>query len=154
MADKPFADLADRERSLDETETARTLPPNEFERGSAETEPAEPTEPADRAHQRLRAFEDEHLGEDVPRISGKIERGHGSKYQRLSDDEKAEHAALERLMQAEKDMQDATAALEIAQQKHAAAAEHVDRAAAHREHADALREDEKRAREQADGEHE
>lgn len=77
--------------------------------------------------QRLRAFEDKHLGEDVMRINGAIERGHGAAFHNLSPEVKAEHAALERLVKAEKQLVEATAALGAAQTAHAAAAEAVER---------------------------
>lgn len=43
----------------------------------------------------LRAFEDEKLGPDAPRWDGKVERGHGSLWARMSDEDKARHAELE-----------------------------------------------------------
>lgn len=43
----------------------------------------------------LRAFEDEKLGPDTPRFEGKVERGHGSHYRRMSDEDRARHAELE-----------------------------------------------------------
>lgn len=43
----------------------------------------------------LRAFEDEKLGPDTPRYDGKVERGHGSHYRRMSDEDRAKHAELE-----------------------------------------------------------
>lgn len=43
----------------------------------------------------LRAFEDEKLGPDTPRYDGKVERGHGSHYRRMSDEDRARHAELE-----------------------------------------------------------
>ena len=43
----------------------------------------------------LRAFEDEKLGPDTPRFEGKVERGHGSHYRRMSDEDRAKHAELE-----------------------------------------------------------
>lgn len=43
----------------------------------------------------LRAFEDEKLGPDTPRFEGKVERGHGSHYRRMSGEDRARHAELE-----------------------------------------------------------
>lgn len=73
------------------------------------------------AHEQLRAFEDRHFGKDVPRYDGKVERGHGSRYQRLDASARAEHAALERLVEAEEYVQKATRELFVAQERHAAA---------------------------------
>jgi hypothetical protein len=67
------------------------------------------------AAEKLRAFEDEHIGEDAVRIGGDIERGVGSKYQGMTDDQRAHHTALENLVAAEKQLADATAALATAQ---------------------------------------
>jgi hypothetical protein len=78
--DKPLATLDDAERAID--------PP-------VPADPTEASEPASAA-QRLRAFEDEHLGKDTPRFQGKVERGHGAPLRFLSDELRAEHAALER----------------------------------------------------------
>lgn len=117
---KPLSELVETERKLDE--------------------PKEPVEPVPEplpeeeitAAQRLRAFEDEHLGADTTRIGGKIEKGHGSHFHtKLTDEERAEHTALERLIQAESELSKATADLAAAQDKHAKAAEAADRAADH-----------------------
>lgn len=58
------------------------------------------TEMLGEAHQpdaaaQLRAFEDEKLGPDAPRYDGKVERGHGSLWGRMSAEDKAKHAELE-----------------------------------------------------------
>lgn len=88
----------------------------------------EPMPEISAAH-RLRAFEDEHLGEDTPRVEGRIERGHGSRLQtKLTAEGRAEHAALERLVHAEEELMKATAALGAAQAKHSEAATAVERA--------------------------
>lgn len=73
--------------------------------------------------ERLRAFEDEKLGKDAPRIHGKVEQGHGSLFQRLSAEDRAHHAALERLVEAEKKVAEARAALDAAEDRHADAAD-------------------------------
>lgn len=81
------------------------------------------------AHERLRAFEDEHLGKDAPRINGHIERGHGSLFEReLSPNQKAHYAKLELLVHTEKRMADAAAALEKAKIENDAAAAAADKA--------------------------
>jgi hypothetical protein len=71
--------------------------------------------------ERLRAFEDEHIGKDAVRIDGKIERGSGSPFQKLSDELKRQYAALERLIAAEQKVADARAALAAAESEHAVA---------------------------------
>jgi len=66
------------------------------------------------AKDKLRAFEDKHLGKDVPRIDGKVERGHGSPFKAMKPEQHVEYAALEKLVDAEQKLADATAALETA----------------------------------------
>lgn len=85
------------------------------------------------AAERLRAFEDERLGKDIHRIDDKVERGHGSLYQtKLTDKDRAHHAALERLVAAEEKLATAKAATAIAQAEaeaaYAAAEEAVEKA--------------------------
>lgn len=83
------------------------------------------------AAQMLRAFEDEHLGKNVPRISGHIEKGHGAKFHGMDDKRKAHHGALVKLVEAEEKLAEAAAAHSKAKAMHAEAAEAVNR------HADA-----------------
>lgn len=78
-------------------------------------EPVEQSTAADR----LRAFEDEHFGADCVRIEGKVERGIGSPYARMSDEDKAKYAEIERLIVTEQKLADATAALAQAEADHA-----------------------------------
>lgn len=82
------------------------------------------------AGQRLRAFEDEVFGKDVPRINGQIERGHGSMFARLTPEQKIHHVALERLVKTEAKVADASADLAKAEADHAAAMAAVDGSAA------------------------
>lgn len=49
------------------------------------------------------------------RINGEIERGHGSLFERLSDEDKAHYAALERLIVAHDKLEAAQAALHAAE---------------------------------------
>lgn len=114
---------------VDETEpkTEPLADPVEPEKVIDEPQTSDP----DPAATRLRAYEDEVLGEDVPRISGHIERGVGSKYQGMSDEQKRKHTALERLTQAEKNLAHAEAAVEKAKTEHESAAAAVDQAAGH-----------------------
>jgi len=90
----------------------------------APPEPApEPEAEAPDARAKLRAFENEHLGEDVPRVNGQIEKGHGSLFhQKLDDDQKRTHSALEQLVHAEDELQKANANLAKAERDHDAAA--------------------------------
>lgn len=62
---------------------------------------------AQTASKRIREFEDRELGEHVVRISGKIERGFGSKFKELSEKKQAHYAKLEKLAEAEQDLTDA-----------------------------------------------
>jgi hypothetical protein len=71
---------------------------------------------------RLRKFEDDHFG-DTPRVQGKIQRGHGSQFQNLSDKEKAEYAALENLVAAQDAHQQAVSHANAALQRLHEAAE-------------------------------
>lgn len=73
------------------------------------------------AAERLRAFEDEHLGKGAVRIGGKIERGFGSPFAALSDEKKRQYAALEKLAGAEQKLADAHTALIQAEADHEAA---------------------------------
>lgn len=61
--------------------------------------------------ERLRAFEDEKLGADCVRMNDAIEKGIGSMFQRLSEEDRAKHAALERLIVAHDKLDVAAAAL-------------------------------------------
>lgn len=81
----------------------------------------EPEQPETDAKARLRAFEDEHFGPDCVRIEGQVERGSGSPFSQMSDDDKATYAALERLVVAEQKVADARAALAVAEEEYAAA---------------------------------
>jgi hypothetical protein len=108
-ADKPLAPLADAERKID--------PP------AHEPSPSdEPTSAVDR----LRAFEDEKLGKDTPRQNGAIERGVGSHFSRMSDEDKAMHAKIEKLIETEGKLSAAHTALLTADAEHDAALKAVD----------------------------
>jgi hypothetical protein len=81
--------------------------------------PVEAVEPDTTAKGRLRAFEDSIVGKDAPRVHGKVERGHGSLYQRnTSPEQKAHHAALEHLVESEDRMAKASAHLATVQAEH------------------------------------
>lgn len=69
----------------------------------------------------LRAFEDDKLGADAVRINGQIERGHGSKFRDLTEQDQAHHAALEKLVDAEQKLVDATTAHQLAEEAYEAA---------------------------------
>ncbi len=92
-------------------------------RGQAAPGPAGPDGPT--AAENLRAWEDDHFGDDALRIDGKIEKGHGSKLHALDDAEKAEHSALEQLVEAENKLAQAMAALDAARIHHAQTVERI-----------------------------
>lgn len=96
-------------------------------------EHAEAAEPQSAA-QRLRAFEDEVFGKDAIRINAHIERGVGSHYQdprKMTHEQRAHHAALERLVKTEQKVADTSAALAKAEVEHEAALKAADQAAEH-----------------------
>ena len=66
---------------------------------------------------RLRAFEDRVFGADYPRINDQIERGVGSRFSNLDDNQKAYHAALEALITAEQEHQTAVGGADVAAAK-------------------------------------
>lgn len=74
-----------------------------------QTAPAAPVVEPMTGSEMLREFEDEQMGPDVPRVDGKVERGHGSKFQQMKPHHRARHAALERLVHAEDELVKATA---------------------------------------------
>jgi hypothetical protein len=76
---------------------------------------------------RLRAFEDDVFGKRAVRIEGKIERGVGSPYAAMSDEQKAQYAALEGLVVAEQRLNDATAAVAQAEADRVVAEENLAR---------------------------
>lgn len=78
-------------------------------------------EPEMTAAQMLREFEDRILGESASRINGQIERGHGSKYQKMEPEQRQHHDALMRLVAAEDRMTTAKAELAAAMTAHAEA---------------------------------
>lgn len=85
------------------------------EPASQQPEPVPQPEAPLTAAERLYAFEVEHFGQDCVRIDGLVERGSGSPWQKMSDEEKAQYAALERLVAAEQRVGDARAALVVAE---------------------------------------
>ncbi len=74
-------------------------------------------EPDDGPAVRLRAFEDNALGEDHSRHNDAPEKGIGSPFSRLSDAHKAHHAALVAVVEAEKEHQIASGAADVAHAK-------------------------------------
>lgn len=105
----------------------------------AEREPVVETPPVT-AKSRLRAFEDDAIGEDAVRISDQIERGSGSLYQTvLTPEQRAQHAALEKLVEAEQRVADTSAALATAQIAHDQAVKYVETCEAVSKNADAER---------------
>jgi hypothetical protein len=81
----------------------------------------EASEPASAA-QRLRAFEDEHLGADAVRIHGdRVERGSGSLFQRLPPEKRKAHELIEKTVETERNLAHAREKLAIAENTHNAA---------------------------------
>lgn len=109
--DKPLANLAGAEKQID--------PPKPY------VAPAPPPEPKNDSAARLRAFEDEVFGKKAVRINGHIERGVGSPYAAMTDERKAQYAALEDLVAAEQQLNDATAAVAVAEAARVAAEERL-----------------------------
>jgi len=112
---KPLDHLAAAEDRIDPAPADPT--PAQEPAPAVEAKPSEPLPAADR----LRAFEDEYLGKDCVRISGRVERGSGSPYQRLSHELRRQHAALEHLIESEQRLADAHSALLQAEADHEAA---------------------------------
>ena len=99
----------------------------------AEVEREEPAELS--ALERLRAFEDRHLGEDTPRFNGAVEKGHGSLFARpvekggkLTDAHRKAHAAIEKTCHTEDKLNAARGALAQAEADHAATVKAADEA--------------------------
>jgi hypothetical protein len=92
----------------------------------------------DTATTKLRAFEDKHLGRKAMRNKeGHVEKGYGSPFKAMTPEQLAEHAALEKLVEAEAkvdaanvELSAAKAAVEVAKVNAAAAAKVSDAAAA------------------------
>jgi hypothetical protein len=80
---------------------------------------AEP--PATDAAARLRAFEDEVFGKEAVRVGGQIERGHGSPYAKMTEEQRRQYGAIENLVAAETKLADAHMALIQAEEDHKAA---------------------------------
>jgi hypothetical protein len=103
-------------------DSAPILPP---EHAPPEPEIAAEPEP-ETAKTRLRNFEDDVLGEDAVRISGQIEKGHGSHFKtKMTHEQRVQHGALEKLVEAEQKVADTSAALAKAEADHEAAEKHV-----------------------------
>ena len=84
------------------------------------------------AKARLRAYEDEVLGADAVRISGEIEKGHGSHYKtKMSAEQRRYHAALEHLVHVEEKLAHAAATLAAAEADHEKAKAHVEASKVH-----------------------
>lgn len=81
---------------------------------------ADPSLPATAA-ERLRAFEDKHLGVEAVRIGGRVERGFGSPYKELDPELRRQHLALEHLIDTEANLAAAHTALLQAETDHEAA---------------------------------
>ena len=101
-AEKPLENLAAREEEIS-------------------ADQFEASEPGSAA-QRLRAFEDEHLGPDAVRLhGGRVERGSGSLLQGLPAEKQKVHAALEKAVETERKVDETRAKLAAAENEHNAA---------------------------------
>jgi hypothetical protein len=83
------------------------------------------------AADRLKLFEDQTLGADVPRVGAKIEDGSGSRYAGLCAADKQHHADLLKLVETEASLATAADAYAGAQAAHAAALKAVSASARH-----------------------
>lgn len=92
---------------------------------SQEQPPATPLPPQEApkegAAERLAAFEDKIFGKAVPRINGKVERGHGSPFAMLKPPQREIHAALEALIMTESGLAATRNSLLKAEEAHVAA---------------------------------
>lgn len=100
--------------------------PIQFSELEPEDKAAEPAPEPISPHDRLRAFEDKHIGVHTTRIDGKIQKGHGSTYQSLVSGHKVHHAALEALIAAHEAHAAAERAVVVAAEKLAAAQRRAD----------------------------
>lgn len=74
---------------------------------------------ADTAAAKLRAFEDKHLGRKAMRNKeGHVEKGYGSPFKAMTSEQHAEHAALEKLVEAEAKVDAANVELSAAKAAH------------------------------------
>jgi hypothetical protein len=89
--------------------------------------PRAPDQPKTDSAARLRAFEDEVFGRRAVRIDGQIERGVGSPYAAMTDERKAQYAALEALVAAEQKLEAATSAVAQAEADRVVAEENLAR---------------------------
>lgn len=123
--DKPLADLAAAEESLNEPAVYRGIKDGAVLHTETVTISGNTAAAA-----RLRAFEDEHFGEDAVRIDGQVERGSGSAYQMMSEPRQKHYRALEHAVEVELKVDAARAQLSAAEGDMAAAEAEIDRAAA------------------------
>lgn len=81
------------------------------------------------AKDKLRAFEDKIFGKDAPRINGELEHGVGSPWANMTPAQKRHHHALERMVEAEQKVAEASAALAHAEADHDVAVKSAEAAA-------------------------
>lgn len=117
-AEKPLDQIADTERALDAGPAVGGDPAADRAPATSQvTDPPREVPAADR----IRAFEDEHVGPEAVRIGGRIERGYGSPFAELAPELKRQYAALEKLVAAEQNLADAHTKLIQAEADHEAA---------------------------------
>ncbi len=101
----------------DDTTLPHPAPATSSILGGLGTKPAEKA--PDTAAAKLRAFEDKHLGRKAMRNKdGVVEKGFGSPFKAMSPELLAEHAALEKLVEAEAKVDEANIELSAAKVAH------------------------------------
>lgn len=111
----------------DDVHTSTDTPLASLAAAEAEIEPRSEPVPEASAAERLRAFEDEHLGKDAVRLhGGRVERGSGSLYQKMAPELRKVHELLEKAVGTEATLIQARAAVSVAEGEHAAALAAVD----------------------------
>lgn len=83
--------------------------------------------PAQTAQDLLREVEHKWLGEDAPRIDGKIDDGHGSRFSKLTKHQHAYHAALKDAAHQESKLAASEADVEATKARIVAAREKADK---------------------------
>lgn len=127
-----MADETNTDRPLDRLSETEQRLDGDNRPSSKQTDIPQPDKGDERipAAARLRAFEDEHFGEDAVRIDGKVERGSGSPYQAMSEPRKRHYQALEKAMEAEVKLGAARSQMAIAENEMVAAEADIERAEA------------------------
>lgn len=123
MADDPKTKAQERkDEATAERERLERESTAEIERNRAAKQiPAPADEDKNTAAARQRAFEDAVFGKDAVRVGGRIERGHGSPFAKMTEEQRRQYDAIEALVAAEQKLADAHSALIQAEEDHKAA---------------------------------